>query len=90
MYDLDALASACARQNISCRTNTPMRDYTTFRIGGNALFSALPSSAEELTALIRELHRIGAAPVWFIGRGSNLLVPDEGVNGFVIFTWGAF
>ena len=88
MYDLDALASACARQNISCRTNTPMRDYTTFRIGGNALFSALPSSAEELTALIRELHRIGAAPVWFIGRGSNLLVPDEGVNGFVIFTWG--
>ncbi len=86
--DLDALTAFCRQNEISCRTNTPMRDYTTFRIGGNALFSALPSSSEELIALIRELHRIDAAPVWYIGRGSNLLVSDEGLPGFVVFTWG--
>ena len=64
--DLDGLTRFCQQHSISCRTNTPMREYTTFRVGGDAAFSALPSSAEELTLLLRELRRIKAEPVWFI------------------------
>lgn len=86
--DLDGLTRFCQQNSISCRTDTPMREYTTFKVGGNATFSALPSSAEELTLLVRELRRIGAEPVWFVGRGSNLLVSDEGLDGVVVFTWG--
>ena len=86
--DLDGLTRFCQQHSISCRTNTPMREYTTFRVGGDAAFSALPSSAEELTLLVRELRRIKAEPVWFIGRGSNLLVSDNGLDGVVVFTWG--
>ena len=86
--DLDGLTRFCQQNSISCRTDTPMREYTTFKVGGNAAFSALPSSAEELTLLVRELRRIGAEPVWFVGRGSNLLVSDEGLDGVVVFTWG--
>lgn len=86
--DLDGLTRFCQQNSISCRTDTPMREYTTFKVGGNVTFSALPSSAEELTLLVRELRRIGAEPVWFVGRGSNLLVSDEGLDGVVVFTWG--
>lgn len=86
--DLEGLTRFCQQHSISCRTDTPMKEYTTFRVGGNAAFSALPSSAEELTVLVRELRRIKADPVWFIGRGSNLLVSDNGLDGVVVFTWG--
>lgn len=88
MSYLESLATFCQQHEISCRQNTPMREYTTFRVGGNALFSALPSSAEELQVLLQYLHEHQIAPVWFVGRGSNLLVSDAGLDGVVVFTWG--
>lgn len=88
MFDLEKLAEFCQQHAISCRRDTPMREYTTFRVGGNAQFSALPSSFAELQTLVTYLHRQQIQPIWFVGRGSNLLVPDAGLPGVVIFTWG--
>ena len=88
MSFLEPLTQFCQQHEISCRKDTPMRDYTTFRVGGKARFSALPSSVEELKVLLQYLHEHEIAPVWFVGRGSNLLVSDNGLDGVVIFTWG--
>ena len=88
MSFLEPLTLFCQQYEISCRKDTPMRDYTTFRVGGKARFSALPSSVEELKVLLQYLHEHEIAPVWFVGRGSNLLVSDNGLDGVVVFTWG--
>jgi len=88
MFDPKPIAAFCAANNISCREDQPMKEYTTFRVGGPAALAALPSSAEELALLVGYLRREQIAPVWFVGRGSNLLVADEGLRGIVVLTWG--
>ncbi len=56
---------------------------TTMRVGGPARVYAEPASAGELQHLLVEARRRGL-PVLMLGRGSNLVVPDAGVDGLVI------
>jgi UDP-N-acetylenolpyruvoylglucosamine reductase len=60
-----------------------LANKTTLRVGGAARVYAEPAGAADLTALLREAaaRRI---EVFVLGRGSNLVVPDEGVDGVVI------
>ena len=79
MDRFDTLARALAREvpGLELREEEPMRDHTTFRIGGPARLMALPRTAAEA----------GAAP-FFLGNGSNLLVADSGYEGLVVKTAG--
>ena len=61
----------------------PMSRHTTFRIGGNADFLAMPASAEEAAALMR-ICREEEVPYYLLGNGSNLLVGDGGYRGVFI------
>lgn len=63
----------------------PMSRHTTFRIGGPAKRMAFPSSREQLVLLMSFAKDYGADPL-VIGNGSNLLVPDEGLDRLVIDT----
>ena len=63
----------------------PMSRHTTFRIGGPAKRMAFPSSREQLVLLMSFAKDYGANPL-VIGNGSNLLVPDEGLDQLVIDT----
>lgn len=56
---------------------------TTMRVGGPARVFAEPASEADLQTLLAEAGR-QALPVFLLGRGSNLIVPDEGVDGLVI------
>jgi UDP-N-acetylenolpyruvoylglucosamine reductase len=56
---------------------------TTMRVGGAARVYAEPATVADLQVLLREAHARGVE-VFFLGRGSNLIVPDEGVDGLVI------
>ena len=53
------------------------------RVGGPARIYAEPANADDLRALLRESAARGVA-VYLLGRGSNLIVPDEGVEGLVV------
>ena len=53
------------------------------RVGGPARVYAEPASADDLRHLLGEAHR-SSLPVFLLGRGSNLIIPDEGVDGLVI------
>jgi UDP-N-acetylmuramate dehydrogenase len=56
--------------------------YSTYRIGGPAtLFQ--PAGAEDLAAGLRYAARAGV-PVFLLGLGSNVLLPDEGLEALVI------
>ena len=63
------------------RENAPLREYCSMRVGGPARLAAFPETAEELAALLRA----GGRRV-VLGGGSNVLFPDEGYDGTVIFT----
>lgn len=61
----------------------PMSRHITFRVGGPVPLMALPRSKEQAVAVVKAAAQLGIVPV-FLGNGSNLLVPDQGVDAFVI------
>lgn len=73
------LKNACGRMRIG----EMLCGHTTFRVGGPCIALAEPISYEEICNVIK-LCREYDVPYFVIGRGSNLLVSDEGYNGVVI------
>ena len=65
--------------------NEPLSSHVSFHIGGPAKLMLLPGSSEELEALCALLRRMGEKPL-ILGNGTNVLPPDEGVDGTVIIT----
>ena len=63
--------------------NEPMRNHTSFKIGGNAdLFVSVVNEDELKQAL--NYAKLKNYPITIIGNGSNLLVSDSGIRGLVI------
>ena len=63
--------------------NTPMRDVTTFQLGGPCRCRVDCDRPESLLQTLREFTASGESPV-VIGGGSNLLVSDAGLDSPVI------
>lgn len=61
----------------------PMKNHTTFKIGGPADIILLPSKEEEILEALRICREEGI-PYFILGNGSNLLVRDTGIRGVVI------
>lgn len=70
------------------KKNEPMRNHTTWRIGGPAELLVQPESVEELRQALQEAKE-RQKPFYVIGSGSNLLVADEGLTGTVIKMGGS-
>ena len=60
-----------------------MARYTTFRVGGPAEALLFPASEEEILSALT-LCRDHDIPVFVMGKGSNLLIRDGGMDGLVI------
>lgn len=63
--------------------DAPMKEYTSFRAGGNAALLVKPENAEELSYSLKVLSERGAEHM-VIGNGSNLLVKDSGYRGVIL------
>ncbi len=63
--------------------NEPMKNHTTFKIGGLAKYFAQPRNIDELKKVV-SLARKNEIKCHIIGRGSNILVSDDGVDGLVV------
>ena len=64
------------------RTDEPLSQHTTWRVGGPADLFIYPRSKDELERAMQIVRRHGL-PWRVIGRGSNLLVRDGGIRGAV-------
>jgi UDP-N-acetylmuramate dehydrogenase len=81
---MEHLATQLQELNIgTVKNNEPLARHTTMKIGGPADLFVEPSSIENLTKAM-ELIRKQNLPWTAIGRGSNLLVSDSGIEGVVI------
>ncbi|REJ93146.1 MAG: UDP-N-acetylmuramate dehydrogenase [Planctomycetota bacterium] len=65
------------------RRDVPLGQYTWLKVGGPARFLVEPRSVDELEAVIQACLREEIS-LRVLGGGSNLLVPDEGVDAAVI------
>ncbi len=67
----------------------PMRRHTSFKIGGNADAYCVVQNSAALIKLLK-ICRKREIPYYIIGKGSNLLVSDNGIRGTVIRLGGEF
>ena len=71
------------------RINEPMKNHTTFKIGGPAQYYVTPESVtqiQEVVSLCRDMN----ISLHVIGNGSNILVGDDGVDGVVLALFNTF
>ncbi len=66
--------------------DVPMKNHTSFKIGGNADIFIEPSSVEEIIEIIKLSNKYNV-PYYIIGNGSNLLISDKGIRGVVLKTF---
>lgn len=67
----------------------PMKNYTSFNIGGNADILVHANSAECISALVG-CCKENSIKYYIFGKGSNVLVSDNGLRGVVILISGDF
>lgn len=68
---------------LSAQPDSPMRLWTTWRVGGSADLLVRAGTPEEVAAAARWGVEQGL-PVTVVGGGSNLLVGDGGIRGLVV------
>lgn len=72
------------------QTNISLKDYSNFKIGGNAKYFLSVKSTGDLTLGLRQWHEISKdfpkeeKKIFVLGSGTNVLFSDEGFNGLVI------
>ena len=75
--------------NCILRRDENLGSKTTMRVGGTALWYAEPYHTEDLRSLV-EASNYFSIPRVMLGRGSNLIIPDEGYGGLVLRLRGEF
>jgi UDP-N-acetylmuramate dehydrogenase len=63
--------------------DAPMKKYTSIKVGGPAECLFFPKNIKELRKVIRHARR-KKIPVFILGKGTNLIVKDRGIRGWVV------
>lgn len=71
--------------DMTMEREVPLSKHTSFRIGGPARRLAFPANREQLVILMGLAESCGVKP-FLLGRGTNLLVDDRGLDTLVIKT----
>ena len=79
------LISFLNEQNICYSLDEPMKNHTSFKIGGKCDCFVLPKTVCQLKSVIDKVRKLGI-PYFVLGKGSNILVSDSGIEGAVIST----
>ncbi|MDR2908693.1 MAG: UDP-N-acetylmuramate dehydrogenase [Oscillospiraceae bacterium] len=89
MSKLESLAKGLENEGIALERDAKLSALTTFRVGGPCDLLVSPRREDELRRALR-LIRESELPFAVIGRGSNVLFPDDGFRGAVIRIAGGF
>lgn len=76
-----SLQDIVGQENV--HADEPLAEHTTFHIGGPAQWLVLPHSEDEVAAVVSACEVAGI--LWrVLGLGSNVLAPDEGLDGVTL------
>lgn len=79
----NSLATATSLLGSLAVEDVPFGARTTYRVGGNAALGAEANSVDDILAISRAVSD-SEIDVFVLGKGSNLLVADEGFDGLVV------
>lgn len=65
------------------KVNEPLGRYTTFKVGGPADFFFEARNTDEFVLAVKTA-RANNIPLFILGGGTNLLIGDKGIRGFVV------
>ncbi len=82
--DLGEAVAGCAAE---VRFAEPMAQHTTFRVGGLADAWVCVRDRQALARVLSVCRETGVQ-TWLLGRGSNVLVSDQGLRGVVVCLGG--
>lgn len=77
------LRKGMAKEHI--KRDEPMREHTSFRIGGPADIMVLPEGTQQVIDTI-SICKDNGCPYYIMGNGTNLLVRDKGYRGVIVKT----
>lgn len=63
--------------------NQPLKDYSSFKIGGRAKIMLVPRDLEELIKIVKICNDYQVTP-FILGKGTNLLISDSGYSGIIV------
>ena len=69
---------------INFQENTPLKNYSNYKIGGLAKLFAEAGSTDELKEILRSAEQNHISKIFILGGGTNVLISDEGIDGLVI------
>ncbi len=83
--NIDIIKNECKKQGISSiiKYDEPLKNHTSFRIGGPADVFCSPNNIEDLKKVL-SISKEYNIPFRVIGNGTNLLILDSGIRGLVI------
>ncbi len=87
--EYDSLEDLCNKRKIEFFKDEALSEYTTFSIGGKCDYLVKPHSVGALRDLLIYCRDNGIK-YYILGRGSNVLVGDDGLRGVVIVLSSAF
>ncbi len=73
--------------NVEIREQELLKDYTTLKIGGMVRYMVVPEDIQTATEVVKRL-RESSVDFFVLGGGSNLLVPDSGIECVVLLLKG--
>lgn len=83
MININELTNLCDRLGCRITPECSLREYVTFRFGGACRALVSVNSADSVVEILRYL-RAENIKYFILGRGSNIIVPDEGFDGVVL------
>ncbi|MBQ6847795.1 MAG: UDP-N-acetylmuramate dehydrogenase [Clostridia bacterium] len=81
--DYSVFEGLCRDLGLSYKLNEPMKNHTGFKTGGEADIFVTVSDTDALSCLLETAKALNI-PTFILGKGSNLLVSDKGIEGAVL------
>jgi UDP-N-acetylmuramate dehydrogenase len=81
-WDGHDLRAVVAELRGDVKFGAPLKDYTSFRIGGPADVLAMPADVDDVCLLMSRARK-KKIPIFVLG-GTNLLIRDHGIRGIVV------
>ncbi len=73
------------QNNIECNTDVSLKSISTFKIGGNADIICYPSSAKQISDIVKFCKQ-NNIHYYSFGKCSNVVFSDEGISSLIIKT----
>lgn len=89
MTNINHLIEICRKFNYKFRTDCPLSEYTTFKLGGNCRLLIDVDSSASIAEILWYIRK-NSIKYSVIGRGSNIIASDNGFDGVILHFGSSF